>query len=354
MDFLGVMIDTVVNYLTPNRVLALLTAFFMAGGIAALVDKEVILKYFSSENKVVSYLVASLSGAVLAVCSCTIIPLFASLYKRGANIGPATTFLFSGPAINVLAIFYSAALLGWDIGFLRALYAIIVSILIGLSMEFLFGKGDKRVEKKRKMLRKKKELNLKKLLILFGLMLLMLLDITASPKFFPWLSYPIYGGFLVKHLIFIVLMIILILYTKAKFTEREIKSWLLETKTLLKIIFPLLIIGVAIAGLIKAIIPPEYIAKYVGGNSITANFIASLIGALMYFATLTEVPIVKALMDLGMGIGPAMALLLAGPSLSIPTVLAISKIMGMKKAIAHLSLVVIFSTICGYITGMIL
>nr|WP_048203532.1 permease [Methanocaldococcus infernus] len=348
-----IIINTVIDYLTPNRVIALLTAFLMAGGISALIDKEIILRYFSSENRVVSYLVASVSGAILTVCSCTVIPLFASIYKKGANIGPAVTLLYSAPAINILAIFYSAAVLGWDIGILRAVFAIVISIVIGLIMEFIF--REKKEEKRRvKRLSRKRKMEMKKLLIFFALLLLMLLDITASPKFFPQLSYSIYGSFLVKHLIFVILAIIFSIYVKLNFDKREIKSWLLETKILLKIIFPLLILGIAIAGVIKALIPPEYVANYVGQNTIFSNLIASLIGATMYFATLTEVPIVKSLMDLGMNVGPAMALLLAGPSLSIPTVLAVSKIMGYKKALTYFSLVVIFSALCGYLTGFIL
>ncbi|XRO77429.1 permease [Methanocaldococcus sp. 10A] len=354
IHIINVMINTIIDYLSINRVLALLTAFFMAGGIASMINKNFIIKYFGSNTpKYISYSVAAISGTLLAVCSCTILPLFASIYKRGAGIGPATTFLFSGPAINVLAIFYSAALLGWDIGFLRAVFAVIVSIFIGLSMEMIFRKEEKR----RKLNIKADKISdrpLYQTIIFFALQFIMLLVITASPKLFPTLSMPLYDGFLLKHLLFIILGIILAITTKMWFKKEEIKNWLKESFVLLKIVFPLLIIGVAIAGVIKAIIPPSYIANYVGGNSLQANFIASFIGALMYFATLTEVPIIKALMELGMGVGPAMALLLAGPSLSIPTVLTISKILGKTKAVTYLALVVIFSTICGYIAGIIL
>ncbi len=351
---INVMIQTIIDYLNINRSIALLIAFFIAGGIASMINKNFIIKYFGPDTpKHISYMVAAVSGCLLAVCSCTILPLFASIYKRGAGIGPATTFLFSGPAINVLAIFYSAALLGWDIGILRAFFAISLSLLIGLTMAFIYGSEDK----KRSFKVKGNEISNKpwyQTLSFFLIQLLMLISITASPKTLPILTVNIFGPLQLKHIVVIILLFALLGVLKLWFSKEEIKKWVDESISLLKIVFPLLIIGVALAGLIKAFIPPTYIATYVGGNTILANFIASLIGALMYFATLTEVPIVKSLMDLGMSAGPAMALLLAGPSLSIPTVLTISKILGSKKAITYLGLVVIFSTIAGLITGYIL
>jgi len=355
LNIFNVMLNTIINYLSVNRILALLTAFLMAGGIASMINKNFIIKYFGSETpKYISYTVSAISGTLLAVCSCTILPLFASIYKRGAGIGPATTFLFSGPAINVLAIFYSAALLGWDIGFLRAVFAIFVSVLIGLSMGFIFKDHD--VKRKFKV-PKTKSISSRPMyqtVIFFALQFSMLLVITASPKLFPALSTPLIGNFLLKHLLFIILGVFLAVSVKIWFREEEIKKWLKESFSLLKIVFPLLILGVAIAGAIKAIIPPKYIVMYVGDNSLSSNFVASFIGALMYFATLTEVPIIKALMDLGMNVGPAMALLLAGPSLSIPTILTISKVLGKTKALTYLGLVVVFSTLCGYLAGNLL
>ncbi|WP_131007612.1 permease [Methanofervidicoccus abyssi] len=355
---LNIMMKTVLDYLSVNRLIALTFAFLMAGGISTMINKEFILKYFGPDTpKRISYLVAAVSGCILAVCSCTILPLVTSLYKRGGSIGPVTTLLFSGPAINILAIFYSAAVFGWDIGFLRALYAITFSIIIGLAMELFFGREDrKRVESKgiRRSVRSITSKPWYQTLIFFLIQLLILLTITASPKFAPFLNIPIYGEILTKHVITAILIVVLIIVVKRWYKPEEIKSWLSESYVLIKMIFPLLIIGVAIAGLISAFLPPQYISEYVGGNSIFSNFITSLLGALMYFATLTEVPIVKALMDLGMGVGPAMALLLAGPSLSIPTVLTISRVFGSKKAITYLALVVILSTFAGYITGIIL
>ena len=352
-----VMIKTTIDYLSINRLIALTFAFLMAGGITTMINRQFILKYFGPDTpKRISYLVAAVSGCILAVCSCTILPLISSLYKRGGSIGPVTTLLFSAPAINVLAIFYSAAVFGWDIGFLRALYAVSFSIVIGLAMELLFERGGKKRESKgiRRSVSSITSRPWYQTLTFFLIQLLILIVITASPKFVPLLNIPVYGGILTKHIVTAILIVILAIVVKRWYKPEEIKAWLLESYILMKMLFPLLIIGVAIAGLISVFVPPEYISRYVGGNSIFSNFIASLVGALMYFATLTEVPIVKTLMDLGMGVGPAMALLLAGPSLSIPTVLTISRVFGSIKAITYLALVVILSTFAGYITGIIL
>ncbi|HIP84678.1 MAG TPA: permease [Methanothermococcus okinawensis] len=353
---LDVMLKTILEYLNVNRLIALTFSFLMAGGIATMIDRRVILKYFGPDTpRLISYIVAALSGCILVVCSCTVLPLISSLYKRGASIGPITTLLFSAPAINILAIFYSAAVFGWDIGFLRALYAITLAIIIGLTMELLFERGKK---KKGKIFKGKIDSISSRpwyqTLTFFLIQLLILLTITASPKFMPFLNIPVYDGILTKHVVTAVLVLILAVVVKKWYKPEEIKGWLLESYTLAKMLFPLLIIGVAIAGLISVFIPPEYISRYVGENTLFSNFIASLVGALMYFATLTEVPIVKTLMDLGMHVGPAMALLLAGPSLSIPTVLTISRVFGVVKSLTYLALVVVLSTLAGYITGIML
>jgi len=352
MYLLNVAWQTLVDYLNLNRTIDLIIAFLIAGGIASMINKNFILKYFGPKTpKHISYLVASVSGCLLAVCSCTILPLFAGIYKRGAGIGPATTFLFSGPAINVLAIFYSAALLGWGIGLFRTASAVILSILVGLGMALIF----KNEEQKRNFrVREESSVSTKptyQTVIFFAIQLLMLIVITASPKLIPALSVSLIGGFLVKHLITIILAAVLAIVTVKWFSKDEINLWFKETFSLMKMVVPLLLFGVALAGILKALIPPAIIANYVGGNSLSSNFIASFIGALMYFSTLTEVPIVKSLMELGMGNGPALALLLAGPSLSIPSVLTIAKVMGKAKSLTYLGLVVLFSTIAGVIFG---
>nr|WP_048059233.1 permease [Methanococcus vannielii] len=352
---INIAIETLIDYLNVNRIIALFIAFFMAGGIASMINKNFILKYFGPKTpKHISYIVASVSGCLLAVCSCTIIPLFAGIYKRGAGIGPATTFLFSGPAINVLAIFYSAALLGWSLGIFRTISAVFLSIVIGLSMALLF-----KDEKNNKNFRIGVEESIStrrgyQTSIFFLVQLIMLIIITASQTLIPFLSLSIYGGFLLKHLLTVILTATLVIITKNWFSNDELKLWFKETYSLMKLVVPLLLLGVIIAGILKSVIPQEIIKNYVGGNYISSNLTASIIGTLMYFSTLTEVPIVKSLMELGMGFGPATALLLSGPSLSIPSILVISRVIGNKKTLVYSLLVVIFSTIAGIFAGKFL
>lgn len=332
-------INALQEYLLEHTLTCLIPAFFIAGAIAALVSKESVIKYFGAKTKkIISYAVASISGTILAVCSCTVLPLFAGIYKRGAGLGPAITFLFSGPAINILAIIYSASLLGYDIGIARAIAAISLSIIIGLIMAYLFrnekSKGDLSMEGTK--------LKPKSQIISFLSILILVLIIGASQI-----------ELTTKIILLTALIITLLVILKFWYSKDEIMEWLNATWDLTKQIVPLLLLGVFIAGIITAIIPKEIIEKSVGGNSITSNLIASVFGAFMYFATLTEVPIVKSFMILGMGKGPALALLLAGPSLSLPSMLVINKILGAKKTIAYILLVIILSALAGFIFGML-
>jgi uncharacterized membrane protein YraQ (UPF0718 family) len=301
-----------------------------------MVKKEVILKYFGPKaNKALSYAVASVAGTVLAVCSCTILPIFSGIYTMGAGIGPATTFLYSGPAINLLAIVYSARLLGVELGIARAVGAISFAIVIGLIMSAVFEK--KRKEKVEVSLAVEPDRPQKSGLVtlLFFANLVAILVLGAWGKW--W--------------IVAILLAILLTLLKLWFTKEEVLSWLRATRQFTLLILPWLLLGVFAAGIIKVILPPEVIQTWVGGNSLMSNLIASVSGALMYFATLTEVPILKAFLDLGMGKGPALALLLAGPALSLPNMLVIRSIMGIKKALVYIGLVVIMSTFIGMIFG---
>jgi uncharacterized protein len=328
------------EYLSAHVLTCLIPAFFIAGAIAVFVSKGAILKYFGLEaKKWLSYSVASVSGAILAVCSCTILPLFAGIRKRGAGLGPAIAFLYSGPAINILAIVYTARLLGYDLGVARAIGAIIFSIVIGLIMSVIW------LKEERKKLEGNQELfkaydgsayqKPKYISIIFFLSLLAILIFGAAKM---W----IYAGIAVVVLI----AIMIIGYRKA-----ELKDWMKETGKLVWQIFPILLVGVFIAGVIKYFLPQSIVEAWVGGNSIRANFVASVFGALMYFSTLTEVPIIKALMELGMGKGPALTLLLAGPSLSLPNMIVIGRIMGAKKTLAYVTLVVVMATFTGMAFG---
>jgi len=328
-----------VSYLSAHVITCLVPALFIAGGIASFVSQAAILKYFGPQaKKIVSYSVASVSGAVLAVCSCTVLPLFAGIYKKGAGIGPAIAFLFSGPAINVLAITYSAKLLGYEIGIARAVGAIVFSILVGLIMAFIYRKEKTKADARAFALlaADPPSKNIWQQVLFIGSLVGVL--IFASSK-----NWILLGVFL--------LAVALILWRW--YTRREIIQWLKETLHFTRLIIPWLLVGVFVAGILTVVIPPDIVATWVGGNSILANFIASFAGALMYFATLTEVPIVKAFMDLGMGKGPALSLLLAGPSLSLPAMFTLTRIMGFKKMISYVIIVVIMATLTGYIFGLI-
>jgi hypothetical protein len=339
IDLLHGGLDGLTNYLSAHVLTCLVPAFFIAGAIAVFVSQAAVLKYFGPQaKKLLSYGVASVSGTILAVCSCTILPLFSGIYKRGAGLGPAIAFLYSGPAINVLAIVYSARLLGYDIGAARAIGAILFSVVIGLAMAFIYRKEESQKDSSAfaALATDPEGKKLWQQIIYFGTMVGVL--ISASSK--QWIATGI-------------LMAILIVILWRWFTRGEIKLWMKETLHFVRLILPWLLAGVFVAGILKVAIPESVVTQYVGGNSLLANFIASFLGALMYFATLTEVPIIRAFMDLGMGKGPALALLLAGPALSLPSMLVLRSIMGTKKMLTYVSLVVVMATITGYIFGLI-
>lgn len=327
------------EYLSAHVLTCLVPAFFIAGAIAVFVSQGSILKYFGPQaNKILSYSIASVSGTILAVCSCTVLPLFGGIYKRGAGIGPAVAFLYSGPAINVLAIVYSARLLGYDLGAARAIGAIIFSVAIGLITALIY----------------RHEESLKDASAFAALL--------ADPEDNKWWQQVIFFAILVGILVFAasknwiatgILLVVLGTVLWRWFTKGELGQWMRETLRFVRLIVPWLLVGVFVAGIITTLVPEKAVTEWVGGNSLFANFIASFVGALMYFATLTEVPIIRAFMDLGMGKGPALALLLAGPALSLPNMLVIRSIMGIKKTLTYIAMVVVFATISGYIFGLI-
>jgi len=311
------------EYLSLHVLTCLIPAFFIAGAISSMVKKETILRYFGpSANKILSYTVASVAGTILAVCSCTILPLFSGIYTMGAGIGPASTFLYSGPAINLLAIIYSARLLGIEFGIARAVGAIGFSIGIGLIMARIF--EQKKEEKTEFALATDPNKSQKS-----GLVTLF---------FFADLVGILVLGAWGKWWVVIFLIAILLILLKLWFTKKEVLSWLISTLQFIRLILPWLLAGVFIAGIIGAVLPTEIIQTWVGGNTLRSNFTASIAGALMYFATLTEVPILKTFLGLGMGKGPALTLLLAGPALSLPNMLVIRSIMGTKKAMVYICL----------------
>ncbi len=358
--------EMLLEYLSAHVLTCLIPAFFIAGAIAVFVSKKGILKYFGAQTKkYISYSVASVSGAILAVCSCTVLPLFTGIYKRGAGIGPASAFLFSGPAINVLAIVLTAQVLGYDIGLARAISAILMAIVIGLSMAFIFRKEE--TEKKNKdnnmfVTQTGEEDNKRPIwisLLFFVSLVLILVIGAASTEYIPWVP-----KLAIVYILTLIVSGLLIFY----YTRDEVKNWGRETWNLTKKIFPILLVGVFIVGIIGGVaayfIPGAdpanavgvAVAPYIGGNDIFSCFLASIIGAILYMPTLLEVAIVGDLFGYSAGImggGPALALLLAGPSLSLPNMIVITKVMGKKKALVYFALVIIVATIVGFIYGMI-
>ena len=332
-------LDALLEYLSLHVLTCLVPAFFIAGAIAIFISQTAVLKYFGpGAKKLLSYSIASVSGAILAVCSCTVLPLFGGIYKRGAGLGPAIAFLYSAPAINILAIVYSARLLGYDLGVGRAIGAILFSIIIGLIMAAIY-----RRDKSQKdaaafdILTADTESKSPQQQLVFFIILVGILISAAS------------GQWIVIGILLAALSIILWRW----FATDELKQWMIETGRFVRMIIPWLLVGVFAAGILRAAIPESIVAGVVGGNSLQANFIASFLGSIMYFATLTEVPIVRAFLDLGMGKGPALALLLAGPALSLPNMLVIRSIMGTRKTLTYITLVIVMATISGYIFGLI-
>jgi uncharacterized membrane protein YraQ (UPF0718 family) len=331
--------EALLEYLSAHVLTCLVPAFFIAGAIAVFVSQASVMKYFGAKaKKVLAYSVASVSGTILAVCSCTILPLFAGIHRRGAGLGPAIAFLYSGPAINVLAIVYTARLLGFDLGIARAVGAIFFSIIIGLIMAFIWRKED--LEKTNNpgelaLPQEEERTRPEAITIFYFAVLVGILVFGAAQKWIP------------TALLLAVLGLILYRW----FKKEELKYWMYQTWDLGKKIFPILIAGVFIAGILKALLPQSVVEEWLGGNGLRATFIASIFGALMYFSTLTEVPIIRALTDLGMGKGPALALLLAGPALSLPNMIVIARIMGVKKTGVYISLVVAMATISGMAFG---
>lgn len=349
------------EYARQHVLFCLVPAFFIAGAISVFVSKESVIKYFGAQaKKILSYSVASISGTILAVCSCTVLPLFAGIYSRGAGIGPATTFLYSGPAINILAIIFTAKVLGYKLGLARAAGAIIFSVVIGLLMHLFFSKEDEKNKKESDVLaagETKESRPLAKTALYFAVMVAILVFINwgkSGQELKLW--YFIYKA---KWLIGAVFLAVLAWMILTWFKKAELKEWTFSSWIFAKQIFPLLLGGVLISGFLlgrpghEGLIPGQWIADLVGGNSLWANAFASVVGALMYFATLTEVPILQGLIGAGMGQGPALALLLAGPALSLPSMIVIRSILGTKKALAYIALVVIMATVTGFIFGII-
>lgn len=388
-------------YAQEHVLLCLVPAFFIAGAVGVFISQASVMKYLGAKaNKVLAYGVAAVSGTILAVCSCTILPLFSGIYRMGAGLGPACAFLYSGPAINILAIVLTARILGMELGIARALGAVVFSVVIGLLMHLIFRKEE---EEKAAAQMLMPEPEIKRNLLQNGLYFASMIGILVfanwgKPQETEGLWAAIYAAkWMVTGIFYLVFSTILVMWFEFKawkavisvalvgasgfaypdyplipFTvgsmlltifistqEGELSDWFNVSWDFAKKILPLLLFGVVIAGALlgrvgnEGLIPSEWVAQAVGGNSLMANFFASFAGAFMYFATLTEVPILQGLIGSGMGKGPALALLLAGPALSLPNMLVIRSVIGTKKTVVFVSLVIIMATISGMIFGTI-
>lgn len=386
-------------YAQEHVLLCLVPAFFIAGAIAAFVRQESVMKYLGpTANKFLAYGVGSVSGSVLAVCSCTVLPLFSGIYRMGAGLGPAIAFLYSGPAINVLAIILTARVLGMDIGIARAVGAVLFSVVIGGIMHFIYRKEElEKVNAAINMPVPETKRPLWKDVIYFASMIAILVFANwgradeADRVFyliysFKWIITSVSAALFATTLVLwfeikwwkmlIVSSVVLVLgiifsgipvipfaagalgLALITSTDKsESGGWFYSTWDFAKQITPLLLGGVLVSGFLlgrpghEGVIPGEWVSAAVGGNSLQANFFASIVGAFMYFATLTEVPIVQGLIGSGMGKGPALSLLLAGPALSLPSMIVIRSYLGTQKTIVYCSLVVVMATISGMIFG---
>ena len=420
------------DYLAAHVLLCLVPAFVIAGYMSAMIPQEAITRYLGPRaSRLVSYPAAAIGGFILAVCSCTILPLFAGIWKRGAGLGPAITFLFVGPAVNILAIAYTGAAIGMDIALARIVLSIVFGVTIGLIMTWVFRKQE--AERAAEMAAEGMfdgTADVKPAIwVMFTLLIAVLIIGTLQVGFltnnllslrFPMgipesvtsnlgnLNLTPHGALLIMLLLFLapvaylglenilerfnrwtylsislvaitllaasmsvsegsavvgitgrfmseLLLIVAICTVAARNFERyEIAEWLWETWKFIKQIFPLLVFGVFIAGMVRVVLPQELIQSLAGKNTISANFIAVVFGVFLYFPTLVEVPIARMFLDLGMHRGPLLAYLLADPELSIQSILVTGRILGRKKTVAYVALVSVFSTLAGYIFGYIL
>jgi len=399
-------------YAREHVLLCLVPAFFIAGGISVFVSQASVMKYLGARaNKVLAYGVASVSGSVLAVCSCTVLPLFAGIYKMGAGLGPATAFLYSGPAINVLAIILTARIIGFEIGVARAVGAVAFSIIIGLLMHLIYRHEESEKAVSQAVMPEPQVVRpLWQNAAYFASMVGILVfanwarsgDVRAIFLCCPGglTTYKVEGTLVnrtteivtirdtagqthavsadlmlgtenvrkstvyewiyrLRWAIVAALLAAFAYMAGSWFSRGELREWLEATWGFTKQILPLLLVGVLMAGFLlgqpgaghEGVIPATWVNAAVGGNSLWANLFASVFGAFMYFSTLTEVPIVQGLMGAGMGKGPALAMLLSDPALSLPSILVLRSIMGTHKTVVYVSLVIVMSTITGMMFG---
>jgi len=393
-------------YARNHTLACVIPAIFIAGGIITFLSPASVMRYLGpNSNQPIAYTVAAVSGTILAVCSCSVLPMFAGIWKMGAGLGPASAFLYSGPAINILAIVLTARVLGFDIGLWRALGAIAFAFLVGLGMAAIFRRGEQKKAKAATLMpvppntgRRGWQSGLL-LACMIGFLIfsdwfnpgdaiveradgtairgvvlqemrdevmIQVQESTGTIRAGDRLTLPkaeikgvvearswVMGVFHVRWWLAGLCAALVALMTWRWVEHDEFKQWMYNTWEFAKLLIPLLFGGVFVVGFISALLPDKQIGQLVGDNTLTANFVASLVGALFYFATLTEVPITQALMEHGMAKGPALALLLAGPSLSLPNMIVLIKVMGVKKTAAFCGLIVVAATTVGMIYGSV-
>ncbi len=329
------------DYIAYHVITCLIPAFLLAGGMVSFVSKEAVIRYLGAgARRLTSYIIAAVSSFFVAVCSCTVIPVSSGLYYQGAGAAAAFIVLWVAPAANILAIMYTGAILGYNLALIRIVAALLMAVVVGGVMSAFFAKEEKErafaFQTDARKIMNRQDVAL--LLLLVATLLAPNYLIRKGPylhKVYVWLAG-------------MVIVAAVAVWTKKK---EEIVSWLRESWWFVKIIFPLLLLGVFIVGIIGKVLPQKFIENWLAGRGLLPSFLATLIGALSYFATMTEAPFVDTLMKLGMGKGPALALLLTGPGLSLPSMLAIIRVFGGRKALVYIVTIIILGTLVGWLSS---
>ena len=345
MDFTVLLLAglaAIYDYVLAHTLFCLVPAFFIAGAMAALIPKDKLLPYLGKDSpKYIAYPIAVVAGLLLAVCSCTVLPLFAGIRKGGAGIGPAIAFLYTAPATNIMAILYTGSLIGWDFALARIIFSIAFAVIIGFMISKITD-HDEKIEGAEAFKKHADGTDSKRLIFLFGALLGILLVGTRISE--GSIKYPLVAG----------LLILTWWISSRFFTKEEIQCWMEETWGFAKMIAPLLLIGVFVSGTIRVIMPPDLIPTYMGDSSILAVVIPVLFGIFVYFPTLVEVPMARMFLDLGMAKGPLLAYMLADPVISLPSILVVRKIMGNRETTIYVLLIFVFTVIAGLLAGRFL
>ncbi len=330
------------DYIALHVLTCLVPAFLLAGAMVSFISKEAIMKYLGhAVKKLQSFVTAAFGSFFLAACSCTVIPVASGLYYRGSGIGPAFILLWVAPAANILALTYTGAILGGEMVAVRVASALVMAMAVGTIMAAAFRKEE--VERAAV----NNESVATNVISRQDVVLILLLVVSLLAP-----NYLIQSGpFWQKVLVWIIATGIVVAYALKVKTKDQLLDWMKETWWFVRIIFPLLLAGVFVVGVIGAILPQAWVENYLGGSGMLASFLATLIGSISYFATMTEAPFVDTLMKMGMGKGPALALLLTGPGLSLPNWLAIARVFGVKKAVLYVVTIIVLGTVVGWFAG---